>query len=224
MDIPICLLVEVPVCAFRPFTSREYQDTFPVPTPSTVYGMLLSLVGEPSSPNADNEQRHLAKEKHRGVEMALVVDAMPERSRVFRKLRRGDIDERPRPDYQDVLTELRLRVWLRKGRDQGQPSLPERVHQAITKPETVTRFGGLSLGESSYLINSIRQVPGAANAGCLLKPDKKGFYNLPIWVDHRDSRQSITTRFSIVESSSVGDEIGQCWFAIGFKEGDATGN
>jgi CRISPR-associated protein Cas5t len=87
--------VEVPVCAFRPYASREYQDTFPVPPPATVYGMLLSLLG------VLREE----KERHRGTEMALAVAGLPGRSKVFRKLRRGSDLEDTRPDYQDLLME-----------------------------------------------------------------------------------------------------------------------
>ncbi len=39
------LFVDAPICSFRPNWSREYQDTYPIPPPSTLHGMLLSLVG-----------------------------------------------------------------------------------------------------------------------------------------------------------------------------------
>src|SRR5690242_4430765 len=103
MSDPLAVLVEVPICAFRPYTSREYQDTYPVPTPSSVFGMLLSFVG------VARENKGL----HRGVEMALAVEKLPQRAKVFRKLRRGSDLTNLRPDYQDLLLDLRLWVWLR---------------------------------------------------------------------------------------------------------------
>ena len=109
--------VEVPVCAFRPYASREYQDTFPFPAPSTVYGMLLSFLGV----RRENKRLHL------GVEMALAVDRLPAGSKVFRKLRRGPDLEDTRPDYQDLLIDLRLWIWLRKGEDQTNPPLSVRM-------------------------------------------------------------------------------------------------
>src|SRR4029077_3026704 len=93
--------VTVPVCAFRPYASREYQDTFPFPTPSSVYGMLLSLLGVP------REQ----KSRHRGTEMALAVRRLSGTAKVFRKLRRGRELEDTRPDYQDLLMDLQLWIW-----------------------------------------------------------------------------------------------------------------
>src|SRR4051812_44395296 len=138
--------VEVPICAFRPYASREYQDTFSIPTPATVYGMLLSLLGIPRE----------EKERHRGIEMVLAVDRLPPRSKVFRKLRRGSDLEDTRPDYQDLLMDLRLWVWLRSGGDKGDPPLCNHIARALRDPRTIeSRFGGLSLGESSYLIDVI---------------------------------------------------------------------
>ncbi len=42
----IALYVSVPVASFRVPRAREYFETFPIPPPATVYGMLLSMSGE----------------------------------------------------------------------------------------------------------------------------------------------------------------------------------
>ena len=208
MPDPLCLLVEVPVCAFRPYASREYQDTYPVPTPASVYGMLLSLCGV----------RREDKGRHRGAEMALAVESLPERSKVFRKLRRGADLENTRPDYQDVLTDLRLWVWLRAGADPVDPPLAARVRAALADPASVRREGGLSLGESSYLINAVtllgsgtvRELPGEL---FFVRPDTAGFYSLPVWVDHTDARNTVTRRFAVDdEPRSVPADLP--WFAV----------
>jgi CRISPR-associated protein Cas5t len=211
MDMPLRLLVEVPVCAFRPYTSREYQDTFPVPTPSAVYGMLLSLVGVPRE----------EKERHRGVSMALAVERNPQRAKVFRKLRRdrqsqgGNHPESRRPDYQDLLIDLRLWIWLKPGDDAARPPLPARVKEALDAPETVTRFGGLSLGESSYLIDSItdRAIPPPQLV--FLRRSPSGFYSLPVWVDHQNSRNTLLARFAIGTPEQVDDGLLGSWFKVG---------
>ncbi len=145
MDSLLRLLVEVPISAFRPYESREYQDTYPVPSPSSVYGMLLSLCGI----------RRKEIPRHRGAAMLLAVESVPTRCKVFRKLRRGTELGDIRPDYQDLLLGLRLWLWLADGHDAALPKLPVRVIAAIRKPESVDRFGGLSLGESSYLVDRI---------------------------------------------------------------------
>lgn len=42
----VALYIDVPCATFRNSRNREYGHTYPVPPPSTVYGMLLSFVGE----------------------------------------------------------------------------------------------------------------------------------------------------------------------------------
>jgi CRISPR-associated protein Cas5t len=197
--------VEVPVCAFRPYASREYQDTFPVPSPSSVYGMLLSLLGVP------REQ----KARHRGVDMAMAVAELPSRSKVFRKLRRGSDLENTRPDYQDVLVDLTLWVWLRPGADTADPPLAVRVPAAIRPPHAVTRFGGLSLGESSYLVDVIVPDPSPPDFLTFVLPDEQGFFCLPVWVDHSDRLNTVVKRFRIADPLPWKEGVKSAWFRIG---------
>jgi CRISPR-associated protein Cas5t len=209
MESPLTLFVEAPMCAFRPYASREYQDTYPVPPPSTVYGMLLSLVGVP------REERS----RHRGVAIALAVEAQPSRSKVFRKLRRvpqsgkSDPLASRRPDYQDLLIDLRLWVWLKRGKDSASLNLPCKVKEALTNPSSVDRFGGLSLGESSYLVNSISISKTPPNEAIFLRPDPAGFHTLPVWVDHQNAAQTRTQRFSLARLN-VSSALEQCWTFI----------
>lgn len=46
MITPLILYLDVPFATFRESHAREMGKTYPVPPPATVYGMLLSLVGE----------------------------------------------------------------------------------------------------------------------------------------------------------------------------------
>lgn len=199
----VTLQVDVPICAFRPHESREYQDTHPCPPPSAVYGMLLSLCGV----------RREDKALHQGVRMVLAVESLPERAKVFRKFRRGKELSDLRPDYQDLLIGLRLWVWLETGADQGRPPLVERVVAALDQPQQLDRFGGLSLGESSYLVDSISlQEPDDEQAMHFLTPDSAGFYSFPIWVDH-GRNHSHRQRFNLA-TTSVQDGIKRCWIDI----------
>lgn len=186
MDVSV--LVEVPFCAFRPYTSREYQDTYPVPPPSAVYGMLLSLVGV----------RREEKTQHCGVEMALAVEKLPEKAKVFRKLRRGRTLQDIRPDYQDLLLDLRLWIWLRQSRDTSPIPLPDKIAEVLSSPLSVTRSGGLSLGESSYLVDAISIKEAPEGEGIFLQPNDEGFYSLPVWVDHEDASRTRLRRFALV--------------------------
>jgi CRISPR-associated protein Cas5t len=202
--------VEVPVSAFRPFASREYQDTFPVPPPATVYGMLLSLLGITREDKA----------RHRGAEIALAVADVPgrsQRSRVFRKFRRGSDLEDTRPDYQDLLLDLTLWVWLRRGADPGHPPLCDAIPAALLDPGIVpNRFGGLSLGESSYLVDVICIEKQSLDKVVFLLPDQeRGFYSMPVWVDHLDRKLTIQGRFRLSESIPSSDGLKDAWIRIG---------
>ena len=203
----LCLRVEMPICAFRPYESREYQDTHPVPPPSAVYGMLLSLCGV----------RREHKDRHVGVRMVLAIESRPERAKVFRKLRRGKDLGDIRPDYQDLLIGLVLWIWLRVGDDAGQPALRDRVLETLRNPRSLDqyggRFGGLSLGESSYLVNAICiSQPDESQTLSFMQPDPSGFYNLPIWIHHA-ANENVRKRFSI-KSMTVGKGLQDCWFAV----------
>jgi CRISPR-associated protein Cas5t len=194
----VSLFVEVPFCAFRPYASREYQDTYPVPPPSAVYGMLLSMVG------VQREEKSL----HCGVEMALAVEKLPQRAKVFRKLRRGKTLEDLRPDYQDLLLDVRLWIWLRDAHDRATVSLPTKITQALASPASLRRSGGLSLGESSYLVDTISIKEPPESEGIFLQPNDAGFYSLPVWVDHQDASRTQLRRFALVTQTLSGELAG----------------
>lgn len=68
----ISLYVSAPVCCFRRPYAREYLEAETVPPPTTVYGFLLSLVGE--------EER----ERYEGTRIAIAMLSQPAVSTVLR--------------------------------------------------------------------------------------------------------------------------------------------
>jgi len=176
----IGLYVSVPIACFRVPRAREYFETFPCPPPSTVYGMLLSVVGE------------VDRRVHEGTEIAVALLSEPCYSVVLRTLWRvKDRKEGPglgnnrRPDFQELLTDTRLAVWIRQGeKEQNPQSLAARVTQAMIAPDTISRFGGLSLGESTHLVDEIKTLKGQSIHGRLLMAEEEGDLSLPIWPDH----------------------------------------
>jgi len=174
------LYVSVPVACFRVPRAREYFETFPCPPPATIYGMLLSMVGE------------VNRRAHEGAEIAMALLSEPSYSVVIRTLWRvKDRKEGPglgsnrRPDFQELLTDTRLAIWIRKGAtEQAGISLASRVQEALQLPSSVSRFGGLSLGESTHLVDEITMLNVEALKGQLLKAEDDGDLSLPIWPDH----------------------------------------
>ncbi len=175
----IGLYVSVPVASFRVPRAREYFETFPVPPPATVYGMLLSLVGETN------------RRVHEGTEIAIGLLSEPEYSVVLRTLWRVKkikdglgLGENRRPDFQELLTNVKLAVWIRNS-DNPEGSLIEQIRKALEKPSLISRFGGLALGESTYLVDEIKLLNNLQNNFCqILLDDDDGDLSLPIWADH----------------------------------------
>lgn len=176
----IGLRVSVPIACFRKGMAREYLETEPLPPPATCYGFLLSLVGE------TNRGRHI------GCRIGPVLLNQPEQSVVLRTVWR--VKKTPlgssgntRPDYQQLLSPVELVVWLDSSGEQADhgPPLEARVASALTDPASIQRFGGLSLGESTHLVDEVSVFVGdAQRQGRAFLLTERGRLTLPVWVDH----------------------------------------
>lgn len=205
----ISLQVEVPIACFRQSRAREYAETYPVPPPSTVYGMLLSLVGETD------------RYRHCGVELAIALISHPQKStviRTFRRFKKKEISapENARPDYQELLTDIQFAIWVRSGEDAETPNLVERLQSALSDPSTINRFGGLSLGESRDLVNAISLRPDGSSEEPLqwLVRDEDGLLTLPYWVDHVGSKGTRWLRYLLAEPSEDIQPPNEAWTSI----------
>jgi CRISPR-associated protein Cas5t len=182
--------VAVPIACFRKGLAREYLETEQIPPPATCYGFLLSLVGE-----TDRRQ-------HIGCRVSPVLLNRPEISVVLRTVWR--IKKTPlgsagntRPDYQQLLGPVELSVWLDSAEERGGKRLEDRVRQALEKPASIKRFGGLCLGESSHLVDEVSlldrvkdraEYHGRSGQAFLLA--ERGRLTLPVWVDHVGSART----------------------------------
>lgn len=205
----LALQVEVPIACFRQSRAREYAETYPVPPPSTVYGMLLSSVGETD------------RYKHCGTQLAIALFSEPEKStvlRTFRRFKKKELHDpsNARPDYQELLTDIQFVVWVTSGTDTAQPNLMERLQLAFANPASVNRFGGLCLGESRDLVNAVTLLPQAYKGESLrwLVKDEDGLLTLPIWVDHVGSRGTRWQRYSQEEASEWRQPPDSAWTEI----------
>ena len=173
--------VTVPVACFRKGMAREYLETEPLPPPATCYGFLLSLIGETD------------RRKHVGVRVAPMIVNRPSTSVVLRtvwrvkKIPLGSAGN-TRPDYQQLLTSVELVLWLDSAEEVA-AGLEARVRTALADPKSVSRFGGLSLGESTHLVDEVSPAEsiilrlGDRTGRVFLLADR-GRLTLPVWVDH----------------------------------------
>lgn len=206
----IGLYVSVPVASFRVPRAREYFETFPVPPPATVYGMLLSMIGE------------VNRRVYEGSEIAIALLSEPEYSVVLRTLWRVKkkasglgLGENRRPDFQELLSDVRLAVWIRNEAKE-ENSLVEKIKCSFETPSNINRFGGLSLGESTHLVDEVKLLSKSDIGFCqILLNDEYGDLSLPIWADHVGSNsnwgQFTFSKVELENSISIPD---QAWIKI----------
>jgi CRISPR-associated protein Cas5t len=197
----IGVYVTVPVACFRKGLTREYLETEPLPPPATCYGFLLSLVGE------TNRRRHL------GCRVTPVLLNNPELSVVLRTVWR--VKKTPlgssgntRPDYQQLLSPVELLIWLDSSHERGDSvPLEERVATSLREPGTISRFGGLSLGESTHLVDVVSPFEGRLaermreHRGRAFLLAESGRLTLPVWVDHVGSTDTRYVTGDLEDSS-----------------------
>lgn len=214
----LVLRVEVPMTGLRPMWAREYQETYPAPPPSTIYGMLLSLVGV---------ERH-RKDRHIGLRIALALAENTEESlwrrrekgRIFRKFRRvaqakknADPLADRRPDYQELLLGLEFWLWI----DDSQASHPlcGEICKALDpeKRGEIVRHGALCLGESSHMVNEVAK-DRPRGRGRFVAPCEKGFLSMPVWSDYKENRPTVLN-FEIREPEGLTDNPPpDCWITV----------
>ena len=84
----------------------------------------------------------------------------------------------------------------------------ERVAIALSTPQQITRFGGLSLGESWAMVNGVRVYREEDGSVRWLTQDKRGLIGLPIWIN-RVTTQGPFARFTFADHFTE-----DCWVGI----------
>ncbi|HEY9633766.1 MAG TPA: CRISPR-associated protein Cas5 [Coleofasciculaceae cyanobacterium] len=200
------LYLECPCTSFPRSFARDYKETYRYPPLSTIYGFLLSLVGE------------VDLAAHLGVNLAIgLIGNEPPISRIVRKQRhhkfsRAHLGSYPtskfsKPNHHELLTDLQVAVQIDSSEESASVTLEERVAIALSTPKQITRFGGLSLGESWALVNGIRPYRETDGTIRWLVVDNRGLISLPVWIDRNTGRGTFC-RFTL------GDLVEGCWVNI----------
>lgn len=204
------LYIDCPCTSFPRSFARDYKETYLYPPPSTIYGFLLSLVGE-----ADLSA-------HLGVKLAIgIVGEKPSVSRIVRKQRHHKFSKKhlqtyppgkfSKPNHQELLTDVKVVISLDSSQEKVAVNLAERVTIALSSPGQISRFGGLSLGESWSLVNGIRAYRQGDGIISWLVKDNRGLIGLPVWID-RATGKGTFKRFSL---GTPGDDFSDsCWVEI----------
>ena len=174
------IYISMPDASFRKGLARDYWETERLPPPATCYGFLLSLIGE------------FDRESHLGVRITSALLSKPKVSDILRtawrmKNKQFAVGNSVNKTVvrQQVLTDLRLVVWIDSSQETQSPTLEQRVQEAMRNPESVERFGVLYFGESHNLVDIVKLLDTSCNPWqdvFLLR--ERGKMSLPVWVDH----------------------------------------
>lgn len=188
----IALHIEVPYASFRKSYARSFAETYPFPPPATVYGMLLSYVGE------------YLRASHIGVKLAFAYKRQPKIATTLRKLSRykyGVASKQSKvgnaPDYIETLCDIDFICWVDSSKEKRESdrSLEQRLIEAIQSPENVIRTGLVSLGLSDDTVNDVSLLQSVNDEWHWLNPSNTGQIELPIWVDHIGSYHTRWQRY-----------------------------
>jgi CRISPR-associated protein Cas5t len=189
----ITLRVEVPYASFRKSYARSFAETYPLPPPATVYGMLLSLVGE------------RFRRRHVGVRLAFAYKRVPLIATTLRKLSRykyGVPGKQEKlgnaPDFIETLCGIDFLCWVDSSGEHGAaPTLEQRIITALTAPESIERYGVLCLGLSDDAVNDVRLCETVEGEWYRLMPHNMGVMELPVWVDHVGAARTRWQRYDL---------------------------
>lgn len=201
----ITMRVRVPYASFRKSYARSFAETYPFPPPATVYGMLLSLVGE------------RRRARHAGVALAFAYARQPKVAITLRKLSRykyGEANKQSaqgKPDFVETLCGIDFLCWVdskSESQDSGnmgteKSTLEERLIEALKTPEKVDRTGILCLGLSDDAVDEIAIIDHCEGAWHWLMPSNDGRIELPIWVDHVGSFHTRWLRYGFENRASI---------------------
>lgn len=188
----ITLHIETPYASFRKSYARSYAETYSFPPPATVYGMLLSLVGEKF------------RAYHSGVKLAFAFAKEPRISTTLRRLSGYKYGVSRAPDFIETLCDLDFLCWVDSTEEvSSTPTLEQRVQEAIQTPEKVNRSGVLSLGLSDDAVDSISLLKNSDSQWHWLTPSVDGQIELPVWVDHVGAFYTRWQRYHFDDSPSL---------------------
>jgi CRISPR-associated protein Cas5t len=195
----IALQIEAPYASFRKSYARSLAETYPFPPPATVYGMLLSLVGE------------YFRARHSGVALAFVYSQQPKIATTLRKFSRfkyGVASKQSKvgnaPDFIETLCDINFLCWVDSSAEICQEqTLESRIQESLQFPERVNRTGILSLGLSDDAVNDISLISEIKGKWHWLIPSTDGDIELPTWVDHIGSIHTRWQRYSFHEKPSI---------------------
>jgi CRISPR-associated protein Cas5t len=162
----VYLLLKAPFAAFRSFQSGSYRSTTPIPSPSTIYGLLLNLAGIEQR-TAINEPITLIKQVEDLPQMKIAIASVkPSETTVLSQQLHSypvgssgkELSEKTfgakywiAPVRREVLVDLELIVGIK-----AEKSLCDLIKQGLNGGLNEPRYGLPFAGDNNFLFEDIQ--------------------------------------------------------------------
>ncbi|MBD2667363.1 type I-MYXAN CRISPR-associated protein Cas5/Cmx5/DevS [Richelia sinica FACHB-800] len=204
----VFLLLEAPFASFRPFQSGSYRSTTPVPSPSTVYGILLNLAGIEQR-TATDKPITLIRDDLPEIEIAIGVPHYPEKPKSEIAVLSQQLHNYPvgasgkelaqktygnkywiAPVRREVIVNLKLVVGVKTDK-----SLCDRIVQGLNGELNEPRYGLPFAGDNNFLFDNIQvlEKPPCTRWYCLLEDNtrpNRGICRLTTWINRADNTKT----------------------------------
>lgn len=209
------LLLKAPFASFRSFQSGSYRSTTPVPSPSTVYGILLNLAGIEQR-TAIDQPITLIRNDLPEMEIAIGIpnSSHPETSILSQQLHsyRVGSDAKTKefsartygnkywiaPVRREVLVDVEIIVGIKADQE-----LCDRIIKGLNGELDESRYGLPFAGDNNFLFDDIRVIPDKnipfAKWYYPLEDNtrpSRGICRLTTWIDRADNTNTIIQVFA----------------------------
>jgi CRISPR-associated protein Cas5t len=197
------LRLQAPFASFRPFQSGSYRSTTPVPSPSTVYGILLNLAGIEQRTNLDNTVT-LIRDDLPEIEIAIAQSSPPKTAVLSQQLHNYPVGNSGKelaekthgakywiaPVRREVLVDLNVVIGIRATEE-----LYQRIQKGLYGELNESRYGLPFAGDNNFLFDEIEEMsqPPVARWYCPLREDTSptpGTCRLTTWINRADNTKT----------------------------------
>lgn len=204
------LHIKAPFAAFRPFQSGSFRSTTPIPSPSTIYGLLLNLAGIEQR-TAIDESITLIKPKNKLPQLKIAIaQVKPSETAVLsQQLHSYPVGNSGKelakkthgakywitPVRRQVLIDLELIIAIK-----AESEFCDRLKQGLNGELNESRYGLPFAGDNNFLIDVIEilEEPKLARWYCQIddhSPPSRDKCRLTTWIDRADNTKTNTKIF-----------------------------
>lgn len=205
------LLLKAPFAAFRSFQSGSYRSTTPIPSPSTVYSLLLNLAGIEQRTAIDEPITLIKRAEDLPLmEIAIASVKPPETAVLAQQLHSYPVGNSGKelaqktfgakywitPVRREILIDLELIVGIR-----AESSLCDRIKQGLNGELDEPRYGLPFAGDNNFLFDDIQVLKSPPMARWYSSinqdsPPSRGKCRLNTWIDRADNTNTQTKIFA----------------------------